>query len=130
MVESYQSLILPHPEHRFFHPANTWVHGIREGDVAGAPEWGSIFEDISEFVGQMPLVAHNFGFDGSVLNQLTDLYQHAPLENSRYCTLRLYPELPKKSLDVVFDHLFPGEILNHHEAEADAIAAGRIFAQM
>ena len=78
----------------------------------------------------MPLVAHNFGFDGSVLNQLTDLYQHAPLENSRYCTLRLYPELPKKSLDVVFDHLFPGEILNHHEAEADAIAAGRIFAQM
>ena len=134
VVETYQSLILPHLEHRFFHPANTWVHGIREADVAGAPEWGSLFEEVSEFVGNVPLVAHNFGFDGSVLNQLTDLYQHEPMENSRYCTLRLarrlYPELPKKSLDVVFDHLFPGESLNHHEAEADAVAAGRIFAQM
>lgn len=131
---TYHSLILPHPEHRFFHPANTWVHGIREDQVRDSPEWGDLFGEVADFIGDMPLVAHNFGFDGSVLNQLTDLYQHAPLNNQRYCTLRLarriYADLPKKSLDVVFGHLFPGEELNHHHAEADAIAAGRIFGAM
>lgn len=131
---SYHSLILPHPEHRFFHPANIWVHGIREEDVTDSAEWGELFREVSDFIGDLPLTAHNFAFDGSVLNQLADLYQHAPMDNHRYCTLRLarrlYPELPKKSLNVVFDHLFPGEVLNHHHAESDAIAAGRIFAHM
>lgn len=130
----YHSLILPHPEHRFFHPANTWVHGIREEDVADSAEWGELFQEVSDFIGDLPLTAHNFAFDGSVLTQLADLYPHTPLDNHRYCTLRLarrlYPELPKKSLNVVFDHLFPGEVLNHHHAESDAIAAGRIFAHM
>lgn len=134
LEQSYHSLILPHPEHRFFQPANTRVHGIRPEEVAHSPEWGELFGEVSDFIGDVPLIAHNFAFDGSVLNQLTDLYQHEPLENPRYCTLRLarcmYTELPKKSLDVVFDHLFPGEELNHHHAEADAIAAGRIFAKM
>ncbi|GAB3595178.1 DNA polymerase III PolC-type [Corynebacterium faecale] len=132
--KTFHSLILPHMEHRFFHPANTWVHGIRADDVKDSPEWGDLVGEVKDFVGDAPLVAHNFGFDGSVLNQLADLYQHPPLDNHRYCTLRLarriYADLPKKSLDVVFGHLFPGEQLNHHNAEADAIAAGRIFSAM
>lgn len=46
------------------------------------------------------------------------------------CLRRIYPDLPRASLDVVFEHLFPGEGLNHHHAEADAIAAGRVFVEM
>lgn len=134
LAGTFHSLIKPHPEHRFFHPANIWVHGIRPDDVADAPEWGDIYFEVAEFIGDLPLSAHNFGFDGSVLNQLTELYQHAPVANPRYCTLRLarrlYPELPKKSLDVVFEHLFGNEMIDHHNAEADAVAAGRVFAKM
>lgn len=134
LTDAFHSLIQPHSDHRFFHPANTWVHGLRQADVEGAPEWGELFDQVETFVEDLPLAAHNFGFDGSVLNQLSDLYQLSPLSNSRYCTMRLsrriYPDLPRASLDIVFGHLFPGEELNHHHAEADAIAAGRIFAEM
>lgn len=134
LADTFHSFIQPHGDHRFFHPANTWVHGIQPTDVEGAPEWNQVSDQIAAFIEDAPLVAHNFGFDGSVLNQLTELYQLAPLENSRFCTMRLsrrkYPDLPQASLDVVFDHLFPGDVLHHHHAEADAVASGRIFAQM
>ncbi len=134
VTDSFHSLIQPHPEHRFFHPANTWIHGIRHADVEDAPEWGDLFDQVEAFVGDLPLTAHNFAFDGSVLNQLTDLYQLPHLVNPRYCTLHLsrqiYPDLPSASLDTVFGHLFPGEELDHHHAEADAIAAGQIFVEM
>lgn len=129
--DTFHSLIRPHPEFDFFHPANVWVHGIKSEDVADAREWGEVHRDFKEFVGELPLVAHNFAFDGSVLNQITDLYGTALVENQRFCTLRLarrlYPDLPRKSLDVVFEHLFPGDVLEHHHAGADSIAAGRIF---
>lgn len=66
-----------------------------------------------------------------MLNQITELYGTERVENTRFCTLwlarKFYPDLPRKSLDVVFEHLFPGDILDHHHAEADSIAAGRIF---
>lgn len=134
VTDTFHSLIRPHRDHFFFHPANTWIHGIRPADVEKAPEWGELFEQAEEFVGDLPLAAHNFGFDGSVLNQLSDLYQLTPLANPRYCTMRLsrriYTSLPSASLDTVFSYLFPGENLNHHHADADAIAAGRIFAEM
>lgn len=134
LTDTFHSLIQPHREHRFFHPANTWVHGIRQADVEGAPEWDQVSDQIETFVGDVPLIAHNWGFDGSVLNQLTELYQLAPLINPRFCTMRLsrqiYPDLPKATLDAVFTHLFPGDVLHHHDAEADAVAAGKIFARM
>ncbi|RNE48046.1 exonuclease domain-containing protein, partial [Corynebacterium alimapuense] len=134
LVDSFHSLIQPHVEHRFFHPANTWIHGIRQADVEDAPEWNDLIGQVESFVEDLPLISHNFGFDGSVLNQITDLYCLEPLNNSRYCTMRLarriYPELPSASLATVFEYLFPDANFNHHHAEADAIAAGQIFSQM
>ncbi|WP_231686519.1 3'-5' exonuclease family protein [Corynebacterium deserti] len=49
---------------------------------------GDIYSKVAEFIGDLPLSAHNFGFDGSVLTQLAELYQHEPVTNPRYCTLR------------------------------------------
>lgn len=129
------SLIRPHQDVFYFNPINTWVHGLTSNDVADAPEWNAMAQEVREFIGDAPLVAHNMGFDGSVLNHLTELYGTDPLPNRRLCTLRLArrllaEQLDRKSLDNVYDYYFPGETFVHHEASADAEAAGRIFARM
>lgn len=134
LVDTFHSLILPHRDYRFFNPFNTKIHGIRDADVAHAPEWDVVSPQVQMFMGDLPVVAHNFAFDGSVMDNLADLYRLPRVANQRICTLKLsrtvYSHLPKATLDTVFGHLFPGQKLNHHDAEADAIAAGMIFAEM
>lgn len=133
--DAKHSLIRPHETLNRFSPINMWIHGIRPEDVADKPEWGEMYGEVREFIGDLPLVAHNMGFDGSVLNQLGDLYDLEPLENLRLCTVRLSRRIladviKRKSLDEVYGYYFPGEEFDHHVAEADALAAGRIFARM
>ena len=133
--EILTSLIKPHDELFYFRPRNVAVHGIRQVDVAEAPGWADIYPRISAFIGDLPLVAHNMAFDGYVLTDLDSMYGHTPLDNSRMCTLRLARRvldgiLPSKSLDLVYGHYFNGETFAHHEAAADALACGRVFARM
>lgn len=131
----FSTLLRPHPTLNRFHPRNIAVHGISPLATSAAPTWPEVSGEIAEFIGSRPLVAHNMGFDGSVLNGLTDLYGGPVLANKRMCTLRLARRLlagyvGKMSLDTVFDYYFPGEVFSHHRADADAEACGRIFARM
>ncbi|MFC5369611.1 exonuclease domain-containing protein [Arcanobacterium bovis] len=133
-ADSFYTLIRPHDSMSEFHWGNVRIHGIEAHHVANSPEWGDLFAQISDFVADLPLVAHNMAFDGYVLSDLNHLYGFAPLENPRSCTLRLSRallthELPKKNLDAVFQHYFPDEQFLHHRAIDDAYAAGKIFAQ-
>jgi len=133
--EIFTSLIKPHDELFYFRPRNVAVHGIRQVDVADSPGWDDIYPQVSEFIGDLPLVAHNMAFDGYVLTDLDSLYGYAPLLNRRMCTLRISRKLlagvlPSKSLDLVYGHYFEGETFAHHEAAADALACGRVFARM
>ncbi|MDO5730674.1 exonuclease domain-containing protein [Corynebacterium sphenisci] len=134
-VEHLHRLIRPHPEVSWFNPVNVSIHRITAERVADGPEWDEVAEEAAAFIGEHPLVAHNMGFDGSVLNGLTELYGLAAWPNPRLCTLRLARRvladaLPTKGLTVVHEHYFPGEVFEHHDACADARAAGRIFARM
>lgn len=127
------SLLRPHPSVANFLPINISIHGIHPSQVVNAPEWDVVFAQVAELAEDLPLVAHNMSFDSAVLDRLAELYG-AALPNSRLCTLRLARRLLRgvlrsNSLPFVFDHFFPGEELIHHEAEADALAAGRIFAR-
>lgn len=135
LADSYYQLLHPHPDVDYFNPVNVWVHGITAGDVADAPQWSQIADQVASFIGDRPIVAHNMAFDGYVLSDLADLYNTASIPNRRFCTLRLARkvlagELDRKSLDEVFYHYFPDEIFEHHHAAADATAAGMIFARM
>ncbi|WP_124055393.1 exonuclease domain-containing protein [Arcanobacterium ihumii] len=132
--DSLYTLIRPHSSMSDFHWGNVRIHGIHAQDVAHSQEWASLYPSIQNFIGDLPLVAHNMAFDGYVLSDLNRLYGLAPLENPRACTLRLSRallkhELPKKNLDAVFQHYFPDEQFLHHRAIDDAYAAGKIFAQ-
>ncbi len=128
------TFLRPHESLDYFDPINMWVHGIQPEDVQGAPSWEEIHAQVVDFVGDLPIVAHNMAFDGYVLTDLDRLYNKEPLLNRRYCTLRLaqklLPDMVHRRLPDVFERYFPGEFFDHHDAGEDAWACGKIFAQM
>lgn len=62
-------LIKPPAGHDHFAPINIGIHGIRPIDVADAPDWSTQLERLTAFAGADVLVAHNAGFDMSVLRR-------------------------------------------------------------
>lgn len=133
-IARFMTLLRPHESLFYFNPGNTWVHGMTAQDVLDAPNWNDVYEEVTEFIGDLPIVAHNMAFDGYVLTDLDGLYQKESIKNRRYCTLRLarklFPEMPRRNLPEVFTHYFPNETFEHHEAWQDAWACGKIFAEM
>ena len=78
------------------------------------------------------LVAHNAGFDISVLKaclERADLYARLP---ESFCTCRLSRKwvkgLPNYKLNTLCDHF--GIALNHHEALSDARGAAKIMIEL
>jgi len=128
VVDTFYSLVKP-PEGMEIMPYFTRIHGIRNFDVRNAPDFLVVWTQISDFIGNDSLVAHNSGFDRSVLKAAV---AHHGIQSSLpefECTVqharRAWPELANHRLDTVSDFL--GIKLKHHEALSDAIACARIF---
>ena len=73
--DRFHSLIRPHPEVDYFSPVNTWIHGLTEDDVADAPQWSEILDEIRAFIDDLPIVAHYMPFDSGVLRGLAEIYE-------------------------------------------------------
>lgn len=134
-ITTMQTLLKPPPGADWFDAGNIGIHGIRPADVATAPNWQAASRQIVEFIGDSPIVAHNMAFDGSVLDALNHAYRLDPLTNPRHCTLKLarillHDKLSSRRLPSVYQHYFGVPLEHHHEALADALAAGYIFARM
>lgn len=133
-VGRLSTLLRPHESLDYFSPVNVSVHGITAEDVTEAPSWDEVHGEIANFIGDVPMVAHNMAFDGYVLTDLDQLYGKESLLNRRFCTVRLsrrlFPEMEYRGLEEVFDHYFPDEFFSHHEAASDAWACGKIFVRM
>lgn len=60
--------------HAYYHPERNMpaeaqaVHGISEAFLADKPKFADAVDDLIDFLGDAPLVAHNAGFDFSFLN--------------------------------------------------------------
>jgi DNA polymerase-3 subunit epsilon len=60
--------------HAYYHPERDMpveafnVHGLSQAFLADKPKFADAVEDLLEFVGDAPLIAHNAGFDFSFLN--------------------------------------------------------------
>ncbi|MCP4674537.1 MAG: UvrD-helicase domain-containing protein [Deltaproteobacteria bacterium] len=83
------------------------------------------------FVGDTPLVAHNIGFDWSVLNNNLRRVGLTPLdETERYCSLRaartLYPRAPRHTLESLLEFLKLSGV-NSHDAMDDVRATGHLL---
>jgi DNA polymerase-3 subunit epsilon len=133
LAESLYWLIRPPKGHGFFRPDFIEIHGLRWFDVQDAPELPAIAPQLLErLVSADIVVAHNAWFDR---RKLTGTLEHfgiacPPLDWS--CTLqlsrRVWPDLPDHRLDTVAEHIH--HVFRHHNAEADAEAAGRVMIEM
>ncbi|MDR3227564.1 MAG: hypothetical protein LBT56_07835 [Prevotellaceae bacterium] len=54
---------------------NTLIHGIKPDDVANEPEFNKLWIEIKPLIENQFLIAHNAGFDMSVLRKTLELYQ-------------------------------------------------------
>lgn len=122
-VERFQSLIFQD----LFSAFNVSLHGITEKQVAKAPGFDDVWTEAERFIGDAPLLAHNAGFDISVLyRSLLEPNINQPL--TYFCSM----VLSRRMLDISYFGL-PGvtEFLGidypmNHRAESDAEAAGKV----
>lgn len=121
-------------EHRLIRPHHqpfmfTHVHGLKWRDVANAPEFGAVWEDLLPLLdGADNLVAHNAPFDKSVLLASCQSAGIEPPSIPFACTMKMSRQawgLKKPALNVVCARL--GITLNHHHALSDALACANIY---
>ena len=131
LVASPCWLIKPPRGHGWF--IEEWtedIHGLSWSDVHDKPGFDGIAAEVLRHLESADLVvAHNARFDMRVLHSLLEHFQ-VPSRGFRHqCTLELarqaWPHLPNHRLSTLAAHL--GIDLNHHHAQSDAIAAGRVM---
>lgn len=126
-VETFQSLLY---QERFL-PFNQMLHGIKPSDVAKAPKIDDILPEITQFIGEHPLVAHNAAFDMRIL-QIALSRSSLKFSTSFFCTLVLARHtlgLPENTLTYVSEQLGIGHS-GDHRAVNDATTCGFIAAKM
>lgn len=106
------------------------IHGIRPADLRDKPRFDGVWREIAVYLeGVDLLIAHNAGFDRSVLYAVADRYGIALPRYNWQCTVniarRTWPHLSNHKLPTVCGHL--GIQLKHHDPASDAEACSKIF---
>lgn len=130
LVDSRSWLI--RPPNNEYHPFNVRLHGIGPSETASAPPFAEVMGEALGIIAGLPLVAHNASFDMSVLRHGLDACGARYPELDYYCTLVMsrvqWPDMHSYSLPVVLARC--GLTHDHHNAEADAIAAAEVLMQI
>lgn len=128
VVDTRYSLVCPEPNYyKYF---CTRVHGLTDDDTWNAPSFGSVWEDWSDWLEGLPLVAHNAPFDSKCIRSACRIYG-LDEPDEFFDTLaearRAIPRsiCPSKSLDSLCE-FFGIPLENHHNALDDAIAAAKL----
>jgi DNA polymerase-3 subunit epsilon len=125
IVETASYLIRP-PRREFIF---SYLHGITWEDVAGEPTFKQLWPEIGRGLSGVDfLVAHNAGFDRSVLYRCCEEAGLEPPPLDFHCTVKVAKHvwrLQHASLPCVCDYLGIG--LHHHDPESDAAACARIL---
>lgn len=126
IVDTYYTLINPETS---FDTFNISIHGIKPEDVADAPKFPEVRQDIVDFIGSDIVVAHFAQFDMGALNDVYNKYQ-LDYDDIRYiCSYRLAKVAMPGQLNYKLKNLSK-ELniqLDHHNALSDAKASGLIL---
>jgi len=133
LTESPYWLVRPPKGHGWFREDFIEVHGLTHLDVVDAPELSAIAPEILARLTRADLVvAHNAEFDIGHLREALDFFRISRPEFKYVCTCqlarRVWPELENHQLGTLAAHI--GHQFNHHQAQADAEAAGRVMLAM
>lgn len=125
-TDNYYSLI--RPPTLYIRPDFTDIHGLTADDVRDAPRFPKIWNDIKNFIGNLPLAAHNSSFDMGVLQAVLEWYELDIPQFSYFCTCNLsrktWPHLQSHSLPKLAKQF---EITyNAHNALDDALTCGKL----
>lgn len=109
----------------------TMLTGISDEMVRTAPKFEAVAANFLEFIGDSVLVAHNAGFDLRFLDyEVGRVYEDYRVGNPSLCTVqlsrRLLPDVDNHKLKTLAAH-FNVELINHHRANADALATAKVF---
>ncbi len=125
-VDSFYSLI--RPPSLYVRPDFTAIHGLTVADLTDAPTFDRIWPQVRDFIGDLPLTAHNARFDRSVLQQSAARYGIRCPDYPFYCSCltarRALPGGPHR-LTALADRY--GIVYDAHNALADAETCGRLF---
>jgi DNA polymerase-3 subunit epsilon len=133
LTESPYWLVRPPKPHGWFKERNIECHHLTHLDVLDAPEFPAIAPEFLARLARADLViAHYATFDIGRLRATLNHFGLACPEFDYVCTCqlarRVWPELPNHQLSTLTAHI--GHQFNHHHAQADAEAAGRVLLAM
>lgn len=117
------------PMYNQFDYFNTLIHGIGPEHVADKPEFNELWSEIKSLVENKFLIAHNAGFDISVLRRTLEAYQ-LPFPNLNYsCSYifskKVWQGLPAYDLKTLCK-INNIDLKHHHRAGADSKATAEL----
>lgn len=130
IVDQYQSLM----NTGAYIPAFiTELTGISNAMVRKAPPAAQVMNELAQFIGDTPLVAHNASFDSKFLDAEWSRIGHRrqqPFACSMLLARRVYPESPNHKLGTLVSHLKLPSAARHHRALADAEMTAHLWLRM
>jgi len=130
VVDRYQSLMnagVPIP------PFIETLTGIGNRMARQAPDAARVRIEFAEFVGEIPLVAHNASFDAKFLQAELQRVGR-PQSSKMLCSMRLarriYPNAPNHQLATLVRHARVAETGAYHRAMADAEMTAGLWLKM
>lgn len=133
VIDTYETLIKP-PD--LISDEITRITGIKNYDLENAPTFSEVYKDISKFfVGTTDLVAHNIGFDVSMLaNELVRIGKviKFPWPINHICTVEKtkYMEQRRLNLTRLHELLFGCGFDDAHRAKTDVMALKRCYIEL
>ena len=130
VTDRFQSLMNPGFRISSFIESYT---GINNGMVAAAPPCEEVMERFAEFMGALPLVAHNASFDRKFLDSELGFIGRSRTSNmacSMLVARRVYPNSPNHQLATLVRHCSIHTDGTFHRALADAEMTGRLWISM
>lgn len=121
------------------HPArpipaeSTAIHGIDDAMVATAPVIDHLIDDIVDFIGHAVVVGHHVAFDLRFLNRVMHRSLFCRLPQPEVDTMLLYLEYSGRFGHYGLEEVAAAcniDIERRHDARADAVVCGRIFARL
>lgn len=130
IIDRFYELVKPEPEF-YFRYFTEEIHGIGKKDTEDARTFDKVWGDVADFVGDLPLVAHNKAFDEKCIRAAFRAYGMDYPDYPFYCTLQKARTTIPRSRISSYSLPYLCEFLaipfyNHHNALADAEACAKI----